>query len=308
MGEGGLGRVGGGRVGARGRGENRRVGSRRARTYRRAGQVRGVGECAVLELKASESTAPAAPTRKARHDHLTRKLRRESRRKARREIRPATRPHRTAHAKHQHAAARTHRPLRAALLPLLLRAHRPAYRRQLGHRRQRLLPRAQPLLRPNPRARRRRQRRTGHRSTRRRLRRPHLMGGNQRARTRRYPQPRLHAHDAAHRSHRPAHDPRNGQAPRPVPRRGRLRGKLPALVRRRSRPQLRPHRRCPRIRATDHHRTPPRRPLPADYPLELPARHGGTQGRPGARGGLYRGAQARLPDSAQLPVLRGPDA
>ena len=134
------------------------------------------------------------------------------------------------------------------------------------------------------------------------------MGGNQRPRTRRHPQPRLHAHDAAHRSHRPAHDPRNGQAPRPVPRRSRLRGKLPALVRRRSRPQLRPHRRRPRIRAADHHRTPPRRPLPADYPLELPARHGGTQGRPGARGGLYRGAQARLPDPAQLPVLRVPDA
>lgn len=52
----------------------------------------------------------------------------------------------------------------------------------------------------------------------------------------------------------------------------------------------------------------PRRPLPDDYPLELPARHGGTQGRPGARGGLHRGAQARLPDSAQLPVLRVPDA
>ena len=103
-------------------------------------------------------------------------------------------------------------------------------------------------------------------------------------------------------------DPRNGQAPRPVPRRSRLRGKLPALVRRRSRPQLRPHRRRPRIRAADHHRTPPRRPLPADYPLELPARHGGTQGRPGTRCGLHRGAQARLPDPAQLPVFRVPDA
>ena len=34
---------------------------------------RGAGESAGLELKASESTAPAAPTRKARHDHLTRK-------------------------------------------------------------------------------------------------------------------------------------------------------------------------------------------------------------------------------------------
>ena len=150
----------------------RRVQARigRARTCRRAGQVRGgrfegVGERAGLELKASESTVPAAPTRKARHDHLTRKLTREARRESRRKVRRTAGPHRTARAQLQHAAARTHRPLRAALLPLLLRAHRPAPRRQLGHRRQWLLPRAQPLLRPTPRARRRRQRRTGHRST-----------------------------------------------------------------------------------------------------------------------------------------------
>ncbi len=65
---------------------------------------------------------------------------------------------------------------------------------------------------------------------------------------------------------------------------------------------------APRIRAADHHRTPPRRSLPAHHPLEFPARYGGTQGRPGARGGLHRGAQTCLPDPVELPVLCLPDA
>ena len=174
-----------------------------------AGKVRKVGERAGLELKASESTVPDAPTRKARHDHLTRKLRRKAHRKGRCEIRPATRPHRTAHAKHQHAAARTHRPLRGPSYPsstcpptcLSAAAGSPATTAPSPY----TTPPAAKSSRTSPTpASNRASKHSTPPAT------PAPRGRQPASANARHPQPRLHAHDATNRSHRPAHDPRNG--------------------------------------------------------------------------------------------------
>lgn len=141
------------------------------------GKTRGGRGARGTRIKSVRVDRTGAPTRKARHDHLTLKLRRESTARTA-EIRLAARPYRNRTCKINMPQREPYRP-QATLLPLLLRATVCSSAAVGSSATATRLPRAQPLRRgPDPRARRRRRRPDGMSSARRRLRRPHLMGGD----------------------------------------------------------------------------------------------------------------------------------
>ena len=118
------------------------------------------------------------------------------------------------------------------------------------------------------------------------------------------PASRLRPAAGAPRRVRPADDPRDGQAARRSERRGHLRRRVPALVQRGSRAHRRTIRDEPgRHRAHDRVPASGRALLP-DHAVELPARDGDPQDRPGARRRLHRRHQAGRADAAHHPLLR----